>query len=191
MYYRAESIFYALASFVIFTAAFVLAPSAHEETRILQTEVREQFRVAFIQTMGDQPYFEEAEIIFDGIRDFYIQSADSAIALFKHEEADRDLAYIFKGMVLELARVATMYLPEPQTLASVAESNQELPEAVILPRVVAPAGMVSGEVLLPSVANTYQAWVTIQDNMTGQLFCVAIYNGEVNKYLGECVDEYY
>ncbi len=34
-------------------------------------------------------------------------------------------------------------------------------------------------------------WVTLEDNITGQKYCVAIYNSEVNKYLGECKHDYY
>jgi len=191
MRYRAESIFYTLASFVIFMAAFILAPTGHTETKLLQNEVKEQFRVAFIQTIGDQPYFEEAKIIFAGVREFYTQSADSAIALFKHEEADRDIALVFKGMYQETTKLIVRYLPKTKILASQPETSGTVSGVNILPYVVNPAGLRVDQATVPPVANFHTPWVTIQDNITGQLFCLAIYNGEVNKYLGECVDGYY
>ncbi len=36
------------------------------------------------------------------------------------------------------------------------------------------------------VNSPQKPWVTLVDNITGQKYCVAIYNEEVNKYLGEC-----
>jgi len=41
------------------------------------------------------------------------------------------------------------------------------------------------------VNDSDRPWVTLKDNLTGQKYCVAIYNNEVNKYLGECKYDYY
>lgn len=191
MYYKAEQTFYILASFVIFTAAFILVPSAHPETIALQQEIKSQFSRAWIQTIGDQPYFTEVAEVYDGIQNFYAQAADSSIALIRHEEADRDLAFIFHGIYNEFKNVAIAHLPSPR---SVVTQTPPIMDTVIseVPRITAPVGLVSGEeIKTPPIANMHKAWVTIQDNMTGQLYCLAIYNGEVNKYIGECVDEYY
>lgn len=191
MYYRAEKTFNILASFLLITAVFVLAPSAHEETTALQNDIKAQFSRAWVQTIGDQPFFSEIGLIYDGVQNFYAQAADSTVALIKHEEADRDLALLFQGIFSEFKSAALAYLPAPQAVVT---QLDPMMETVIeeVPRLTAPAGMVSGEVIqAPAIANTHRAWVTIQDNMTGQLYCLAIYNGEVNKYIGECVDEYY
>ncbi len=65
-------------------------------------------------------------------------------------------------------------------------------------------GIVAGEVieldtasfdaqsLSAPVNGADQPWVTLTDSQTGQKYCVAVYNDEVNKYLGECkYDGYY
>ena len=36
-----------------------------------------------------------------------------------------------------------------------------------------------------------QPWVTMRDALTGQYYCLAVYNGEVNKYLGPCKFDYH
>lgn len=191
MYYRAEQTFYILASFVLFTAVFVMAPSVQPETMALQDNIKTQFSRAFVQTIGDQPFLSEIGFIYDGVQNFYAQAAESTLALIKHEEADRDLALLFQGIFSEFKDAALAYMPRPQAVVT---QLDPMLDTVIdeVPRLTAPAGMVSGQTVdVPPIANMHRAWVTIQDNMTGQLYCLAIYNGEVNKYIGECVDEYY
>jgi hypothetical protein len=43
-----------------------------------------------------------------------------------------------------------------------------------------------------SVLGVYtDPWVNVQDPISGKFYCVAIYGGEINKYEGKCVKEYY
>ncbi len=89
-----------------------------------------------------------------------------------------DLAAYNVIRVEELAIVKTEIDPgqsETTTFVSVSDS----PPAV--------AGV---SIAAEEPVNSSQPWVTLKDNLTGQLYCVAIYNNEVNKYLGECQRDY-
>jgi hypothetical protein len=54
-------------------------------------------------------------------------------------------------------------------------------------------GMVAGAMvgITGPVNNPQMPWVTLTDNLTGQNYCVAIYNDTINKYLGECRYDYH
>lgn len=171
-----------------------MKPSGILEVSALQAEMQSQFSVAFQQTLGDQPYFSEALAVIEGVNEFYNQAADSSIALFEDKQADAELAYIFGATYHKLVSVVSGYVKS----ANSATLAQEEPLPITPPAdlaVTEPAedyyGAVSGALLDVSPVNLEKPWVTIQDNSTGQLYCLAIYDGEVNKYLGPCKDDYH
>jgi len=191
---RATSLFYALSGFVLFTALFVMKPSGAPEVAALQNEMKIEFAQAFRQTVGDQPYFSETRLVFEGVSEFYNEAAGASIALFEDRETDAELAYIFTATYHNLLSTLSSYLSGAPNSGLVQVVPAEPVPQVDL-AVIEPAGdysgAVSGAVLDTLPVNLEKPWVTIQDNSTGQLYCLAIYNGEVNKYLGPCKNDYH
>jgi hypothetical protein len=60
-------------------------------------------------------------------------------------------------------------------------------------QIAAERGRVAGKsVVIDQPANSATTpWVTLKDNVTGQQYCVSIYNNEVNRYSGPCKYDYY
>lgn len=171
-----------------------MKPSGVEEVGMLQDEMQTQFAIAFQQTMGDQPYFSEALLVIEGVSDFYNQAAVSSIALFEDKQADAELAYVFGATYNKLVSVVSSYV-KSGSIVNIAQ-KEPLPAPPVADLVVTEPvrdyyGAVSGALLDVSPVNLEKPWVNIQDNFTGQLYCLAIYNGEVNKYLGSCKDNYH
>lgn len=196
MHPKALAIFYALSIFVLGTALFVLQPSQKPEVAELQGVIKQQISIAWQQTWGDRPFLAEVGDVYDGIAEFYNQSSNATVALLAAPDSDRDIAFVLQAVYSDFADV---FRDSP---SSVAEAPQPiLPEKFmtespiynIVPSTTTAAvtavGSVSGAVAEP--VNAPNSWVTIQDNFTGQLYCLAVYNGEVNKYLGACRNDYH
>src|SRR5579885_1637432 len=96
MHGRAATIFYSLLGFVLLTAFFVMQPDRNPQISALQTQMEQQFVVAWKQTIGDQPWFTELPVMYQGINAFYTQAADSSLALLEDKQADADIAYVWK-----------------------------------------------------------------------------------------------
>jgi hypothetical protein len=178
-------------------AFFLLSPSKNKDVAALQSEMGREFSVAWQQTIGDQPYFEEFAVIFDGVRDFYEESATAMVALIEDKEMDRDLAFVFKTAYQDFGQIITGQRGWQPT--HVAEAKQAPSMGLITPTAwvnlppatISESGFVAGAVLDNSPVNIEKPWVTLKDNLTGQLYCVAFYNGELNKYLGPCANDYH
>lgn len=170
-----DKIFYALAIFVFGTGLFLFQPSNVPEVSMLQSQVKLQLNQAWQPIIGDQPYFDDLTFIYDSINAFYDQATSAMITLLEPQSSDQDIAFMF-GQTYHLIANS----------ASIADKNDKF---MIEPPIynIAPvvAGSVSG-IVTESPANKNNSWITIQDNFTGQLYCVAIYNSEINKYLGAC-----
>ncbi len=188
----AEKLFYTLAGFVLLTALFVLHPTNQSEVANLQNQMSSQFAVAWQQTIGDQPYFDDVALVFDSIERFYGQAGDATIALFDHGVADRDLAFIFTNVYQDFG-AAIAHLPKngdkTTAIASLSPNFMSEPAIYNIVPVLAPTAVVSGASIEP--VNKTNSWVTIRDNFTGQLYCLAIYNNNINKYLGACKNDEY
>ena len=63
MYGKAQKLFYILAGFLLLTGFFVLKPNSSIEITSLQNEIKHEFSVAWIQTIGDQPYFDDLYVL--------------------------------------------------------------------------------------------------------------------------------
>lgn len=202
MHQRANTIFYVLSSFLLMAGLFVFSPSKVPEVTSLQTEIQKQFSIAWQGTIGDQPYFEELYAIIEGVDEFYSQAADQMIVLLDPKDNDQDLVYT----VAQTYRIfATSFkVIENKSVASTQEADEFVvpsnfmaeepiynivPESQISDNKNQITGIIAGTTLTEPV-NLDQPWVTMMDNFTGQIYCVALYNGEVNKYLGPCKNEY-
>lgn len=194
MYSRVETIFWGLGIFLLSAGLFLLQPSKIPETTALQDQVQHQFIMAWQQTIGDQPYFDDLSIIYDGVSSFYNQAAIYAVSLIRQPESDAALAYVFKTTYQNFA-VAFDKIKIGHKLADVqlpaVPANKFMTEQAIMN--IVPGGQVAGASVQSGnpVNSVAQPWVTIQDNFTGQLYCLAVYNGDVNKYLGPCKYDYH
>ncbi len=202
MYQKATSIYYSLAIFVAGTAAFVMYPSNTIELANWQSGVKNDFKIAVVQTLGDQPWFTEVGQVYEAVADFYEQSSSATIALISQPEADEDMIYVFSEVYKTFAK---SFQPNHSD-NNVAYDNVSLPlpgenfmteEPLynIVPYRTVVTTIDTGEVAGASINNTHPVnidtpWVTIKDNLTGQLYCLAIYNGSVNQYLGACKNDY-
>jgi len=232
---RIEKLFFILAIVLLMTSLFLLSQSGPAETKNLRAEMQGQLRTAFIETIGDGPWFSDLAIIYDGVNDFYHTAATSAIVLFSPSKSDQDLMQLavkVKSKLYEsLVRLPEVWFSHKEPIAAnfmteeplynivpdyehmngtaAVVSDQEL--SLLLFGLFEKAasssfgqepiaqsgnvneGLVAGASLSEKeqpVNNQAQPWVTMQDNMTGQLYCLAIYDGEVNKYLGPCKYDY-
>ncbi|HEV8601698.1 MAG TPA: hypothetical protein VGQ87_03855 [Patescibacteria group bacterium] len=197
--------------------------------------MQSQLKTAFIETIGDGPWFSDLAIIYDGVNDFYQTAATSAIVLFSPSKNDEDLMQLaveVKSKLYEslvrlpevwfahresiaanfmteepLYNIVPNYEQKSETIATVSdqelsmmlfgllekEVNSSLSSQPIAQSGDVNVGLVAGTWLFEKeqpVNSQAQPWVTVQDNMTGQLFCLAIYDGEVNKYSGPCRYDY-
>ncbi|MEJ0021974.1 MAG: hypothetical protein WDN47_05415 [Candidatus Doudnabacteria bacterium] len=196
---RAAAIFYGLSIFVLMTAFFVLQPSKAPEVAAFQQSVKLQVSVAWQQTIGDGPYFDTLANIYDGVTGFYMQASNQAIALLSQPDSDaavyyvfhttyQDFAQIFKSRQVHLAQ--TLNSPGPDKFMTEAAIDNIIPDSIV--QASESSGVIAGAAVnaVDAPVNQENSWVTIQDNFTGQKYCLAIYNGEVNKYLGECKSIY-
>jgi len=204
MHQKATAIYYGLSIFLLLTALFVMQPSKGPEMVALQGQIKQEFSVAWQQTIGDQPYFDDLGMIYDGVDSFYNQAAIYTISLIRQPESAEVLAYIFKTTYQDFAqaiRGAQLSQKLAQTDLEVLPPDKFMSEAPIYNIVPdyaealsgKPEGQVAGASVQSGnpVNSTNQPWVTIQDNFTGQLYCLAVYNGNVNKYLGPCKYDYH
>ena len=199
MYGKAQKLFYILAGFLLLTGFFVLKPNSSVEITSLQNEIKHEFTVAWIQTIGDQPYFDDLYVVVDGVFNFYDSAAIETIALLDPKGADDDMIQVFAQVYHEF-KLALIHHPNvaanqpEQPPIDLAHFMKEPALSNIVPEpedlVVKMAGSVSGTLLDEEAVNQDRPWVTIRDNFTGQLYCMAVYNGEVNKYLGPCKYDY-
>lgn len=181
MYSKASTVAYALAIFVLMNALFVVtnANDANEHANYanrfvdshnsfvvshFKQEIREAFKIALLQTIGDKPWFENLEVAITGIVDFYDQSASAMTALISPTYAEDDLFYIANQAYLVIARQAGTIDEEGEVAGLLYESEYMQDEPLY---------------------NIHPDF-NFQPEDTGQLYCLAIYNGETNKYLGEC-----
>ena len=176
MYSKALKLFYVLSIFVLGTVLFVMTHSTYHATRSMQ----EQFSIAWQQTWGDQPYFTEIADVFDGVAEFYDQAGDATISLLSSPEADQDVIHVFSKVYDGLAQIFGKN--SEQVALDPAKFMSEQPIYNIVPAVAGASVDISGV----DPVNLHNPWFTARDAMTGQIYCTAIYNGEVNKYLGSC-----
>ncbi|MBI2356378.1 MAG: hypothetical protein HYV13_04210 [Candidatus Doudnabacteria bacterium] len=85
MHNKARQLFYALSMFLLMNALFVMQDNQISDNRYQITEfkqeIRDAFSIAFLQTAGDKPLFEDLEIGLVGIVKFYEEAADEMLAL--------------------------------------------------------------------------------------------------------------
>ncbi|OGE79909.1 MAG: hypothetical protein A2660_00440 [Candidatus Doudnabacteria bacterium RIFCSPHIGHO2_01_FULL_45_18] len=192
MYQTAKAIYYFLIMFLLGTALFVMQPTDIAEVRNWQAGIKSQLSVAWQQTIGDHPFFADFALIYESVDNFYKLAAGETIALIAEPDSDSDLVYVYSQVYQSLAKTAQpppdadlVYKTAQITIPLNFMSGEAIYNIVPYRSIVQTIG---GSVAGASVASP---WVTMQDAVTGQNYCLAVYNGHVNKYLGECKDDYY
>lgn len=204
MHYRLNNLYYTLSIFVLGTALFVMHPEENPTVAQWQDNIKEQLSVSFQQLWGDEPFFSEVAFIYNGVNEFYNQSSSALVAMIGNETLDSDIvmvfgevynsfSYMFDPNAAYLAN-KTQGSPDPELSINLAEFMTEEPiyDLATIHTAQAESGSVAGW-SAPSTTpvNLDNPWFTVVDGFTGQVYCMAIYNGEVNKYLGECKYDYY
>jgi hypothetical protein len=202
MYGLAEKLFYTLSAVVLGSAFFVVSPTHNSDTAFFQTQVRGEFAKASVQLLGDEPMFTEVPLVISAVNDFYAKSADAMIALLTPAPSEQDAAAIaistYNNLRVALRPVAPI---EPQVSAAVQETQITIPQNfmqedpvlnIIPPSITFEDPMTTTTVASdsPAVNDSGFPWVNLRDINTGQIYCVAIYNTEVNRYLGPCKNDY-
>lgn len=210
MHRKALKIFYSLAIFVLMNALFVMTNGGGKEVTALRQEIRESLRVAFWQTVGDRPWFEDVEIAVRGIDNFYIQATDQMLAMLeptKHEDGMNQVLAAMGNAVsgikhkepeaTDQGRIAGLMIEgdfmQEEPLRNIVpwEESAQNTESWVEKNDPSVLGITAGRYSDQLPVNDSNEWVTIRDNYTGQLYCLAVYNSEINRYLGPCKkDEY-
>jgi hypothetical protein len=160
---------------------------------------------AWKQTIGDEPWFEDVALVYNGVTNFYEAASDETIAVLDQPELNEDLVFVFAKVYSAFAdafegegnsdSIAYSDLPLPavtQNFMSEEPIYNIVPYRTVVTTVdEGNEGRVAGTMVDVSIpANSISPWITVQDNYTGQLYCLAIYNATINKYLGPCKNEY-
>ena len=216
MYAISEKIFYSLAATLLGAAFFVVQPAHNTDVMAFQNSIEHQFQVAIIQLWGDRPVNADAMVAINGINEFYQRSSDAAIALLAPAKSEQPmfavLGVTYSDFKLALGKpqassvvssaqisqnnvqdndfvVPVNFMQEPPVANIVPASLQKRQEALAKKQeTIASANIASNA---PAVNDLGNSWVNLRDNDTGQVYCVAIYNAEVNRYLGPCKDDYH
>lgn len=193
MYSKAQPIYFGLATIVASAALFAFIPFANPKVAAVQTEMMERFSIGWQQTFGDRPWFEEVSFIFDVTNNFYAQAAEATIAFLDDPETSADIYYVWGQVYYTFAN--TINLENHNALA-----QEELPTSQTIPNFMeeeplynlVPYREVVKTIETPVVAGANTGvWSTITDAITGQAYCLAVFNGEVNQYLGTCETQGY
>ena len=205
-----EKLFYSLSSLTLGAALFVLSGSINPDVVKFQTEVKQQVTVASIQVFGDQPVFDEVLFVIGSINEFYHRSADEMIAMLTpvagEQDQLNDLAIgVYKGLKVALqTNVHIAQNAQPMVLGSETsqveeEFSTQIPANFMQEEpVYGPVNqtMTTTATLAPpadfnnSKTSSSNTWVSMTDGVTGQIYCVGVFNAEVNRYLGPCVNDY-
>jgi|GEM_PF-2950914 hypothetical protein len=211
MYYKAQAIYYTLAMFLAGTALFVMQPTHISEVTALQDNIKQQFSIAWQQTVGDGPWFDDVALVYDSIDNFYNQTSTTMIGMLQDRGTDADIVHIYAQVYRDFAAMfgqhsspavagaaVDAYIskplpPMPADFMSEEPLYNLIPEKVNSKQETVSSGTVSGtSVSISQPVNSMdQPWVTLQDAATGQEYCVAVYNSAVNKYLGACKNDYH
>jgi hypothetical protein len=213
MHRKALKIFYGLSIFVWMTVFFAVHQTNVPEVNAWQSQVRQAVTIAWEQTYGDRPVTADFALAYEGVTGFYERASGEIVGLMQPLRSDRDLYHVFAEVYGIFARAAGGPI-EPTILAM--DASERIPENFMreesvynivpvsfqskdIPEVSGVTQTINSretawknseqEGELP-VNNETKQWVTLQDNITGAKYCLAIYNGEVNKYLGPCAYDY-
>lgn len=204
MTYLYTQTYYGLSAGLLMLGFFVLAPQQSLQTKVYSSEIKQDLTMAARQVFGDQPFIHpDLALIYAGVENFYNIAAAETIAMFAPSVQDN---------LLNLASVSNFFLsflpqkPEPIQLISQYVQKPVMLEPpvynLIPPHLISafvfmqqshssPEAVAGTSFYSYTPVNKDQQWVTLKDNSTGELFCLAIYNNEINKYQGPCRYDYH
>jgi hypothetical protein len=207
-----EQLFYGLSAVVLGAALFVLQPANNSDLAKFQANIKDQVSVATVQVFGDQPVFSGVDLIVGSINEFYNQSADAFLALLAPTPGEEDMSRVAQNVYAQIVvmfdqnsiqqpQVAGVQIEAPPAVPDNFMQEEplynivpELPSAPPSPYFETPFRKKitqSAASFTPAVNDGGGAWVNLRDEVTGQIYCVAIYNSEINRYLGPCKNDYH
>jgi hypothetical protein len=192
MYAKAQPIYYGLATLVVSTALFLAVPFNQPEVLTIQKDMVERLSIGWQQTMGDKPWFSEVSFIFDATNDFYTQAAAVTYISLSDPEATAEINYVYGRVYQIFAQSFTKNSTLAENALPMPKIGEDFMTEEPLYNLI-PYREVVKTIETPTVAGvaTVGPWNTITDAITGQSYCLAIYNGEVNQYLGTCASQGY
>jgi hypothetical protein len=219
MFQWQEKLFYGLTAVVLGGALFAMGNSSNPEVASFQHNVQHQFTFAAAQVFGDQPVLDNVDLVIASIDQFYARATNVTLALLTPPASEDALNYVAATVYTDFAlathiqkpQVAAIPLPEilgAHTEVAAAEIiippnfMQEQPIYNIIPghTIAAPLptlrhldNLISGEMLysLPAVNDSTGPWSNMRDSNTGQVYCIAIFNGTPNQYIGPCKHDFH
>ncbi|OGE83644.1 MAG: hypothetical protein A3B10_04280 [Candidatus Doudnabacteria bacterium RIFCSPLOWO2_01_FULL_44_21] len=171
MHSKAIFLFNAISIFVLAATLFVLQPSKSQEILEFKTIITKQVSIAWQQTWADNPFLQEFGQVFEGVEEFYAQAATTLAGFLQDKESDQAIGYMLQSTYAKFALALTLNSKPLVAGEAVVDPFLALDEA-------------------KNQAIMKTQWTTITDMITGQDYCLAIFNGEVNKYLGACYAGY-
>jgi hypothetical protein len=188
-------------SIALMAVLFVMQPTDDKDMQAFKSEVQDMFVTAAHQVMGDQSVVEPFAFVWTVTQDFYGQSADQALALLKPDDSLVELALMFDGEYLldkEMiqAPVITRAASEEPVQLVALQHNET--EDLLDPNfdedlayVEDFGGRVAGESITTGEPQPTQTaeWVELHDSITGEAYCVAVFFGAINSYMGPCARE--
>jgi hypothetical protein len=216
MYKKVEQFFYFMSAGFLLLIMFALHPSNVKATSDFQDKVVGEVSIVWNDLMDGYRPWEEVAFIWNGVSTFFDESANQTIALLQPTEMPNEVRYAIDHVAFATAELFDFRAPienAPVNVAVTTISHPSAREVVLSFEELYEEMMQLEEELMfdeqsailetkPQVAGVETSfsepvnskerpWVTLTDNITGQEYCVSIYNSEVNKYLGECKYDYY
>ena len=191
-----EKIYYTLSIALLGALLFIARPSSNPVAENLRNEISNQFNLAFLQVVQPQSVLEDVENVVLAVNEFYNQSAEATIALLNPIASNKVLELAVDRAYTGLTSVFLKYhsLVKPTFASSGISSNfffhsKSFERSENKDAFVNSPGLNKGFFYFGSENNTAQSnWTNLKDLVTGQIYCVAIFNSEINRYLGPCAE---
>lgn len=192
-------------STLLLAVLFVLQPTDNSEMNIFKAEIKQQFAVAASELMGGESVAEPFAVVWSSVAAFYDESTTQAIALLDNETFVQ-MALALMPSYKEDLRIASTpvvaraILPTEDALLNIipyseneifldpyfSEDLAYMPEGG---RILGESIRVDAETKLEPTRAVPVVWTNLNDSITGEAYCVAIFNGTVNSYPGMCAKD--
>lgn len=191
----AQQLQYFFLSALLGAALFVMQPTEIKEVVTFQKDIQTKFAQSFVQLVGQQNFVEPFEFVWTGVSDFYSQSTDVAIAMISPSEETLAMMLRFDSQYhKDVETIKTAFVPrgfmseEPiYYMVPVSDAESLLDPYFSEDNNYARQGLVAGESITGDQPDPAPAtWLNVPDSISGQIYCVGIFDGSVNVYAGTC-----
>jgi len=201
MPFFAEKLFYGFSAVLLGAGIFVIQPAHNQDVSNFQSNIKNQFALAAGEVLDYHPMLDSVEFIVSGVNQFYQEAAISMTAILTPSGSMNGLNFVATSTYQRFASLFNQNLPKVAGISIIARQKEETlvippnfmqedPVYNIVPQQslnFAPANQAA--IIPPAIPK--ETWMNITDTNTGQVYCVAIFNSEVNRYLGPCKNDYH